>query len=175
MSATDSQDPVVGQDLIYDDAEGFLQKLSPNRYPYTYKVVEEREYLIPAYTLDGSEHISAEGREFRNAKFERRPLYVLELNQMDPNYIYSKRIFYIDRETFHYAEIDNYDQRGRLYRTFVTNWAFHPEMGGFSVCGNIVFMRDHVDLHTTIGYAWQVPAFWNRNDVSMRNLVRLGK
>jgi hypothetical protein len=94
---------------------------------------------------------------------------------MDPNYIYSKRVFYIDQEAFHYVEIDNYDQRGRLYRTFVTNWGFHPEMGGFSVCGNIVFMRDHVDLHTTIGYAWQVPAFWSRNDVSMRNLVRLGK
>jgi hypothetical protein len=175
MSSTDSQDPVAGQDLTYDDAEGFLQKLSPTRYPYAYKVIEEREYLIPAYTLDGTEHISSKGIEYRNAKFERRPMYVLELTQLDPNYVYSKRIFYIDQETFNYVEIDNYDQTGRLYRTFVTNWGFHPEMGGFSVCGNIVVMRDHVDLHTTIGYAWQVPAFWKRNDVNMRNLIRLGK
>ena len=45
MSATDSQDPVAGQDLIYDDAEGFLQKISPTRYPYEYRILEEREYL----------------------------------------------------------------------------------------------------------------------------------
>jgi len=175
MSATDSQDPVAGQDLIYDDAEGFLQKLSPTRYPYEYKLIEEREYLIPAYTLDGSEYISHEGLEYRNAKLERRPMYVLELTQIDPNYVYSKRIFYVDQETFNYVEIDNYDQTGRLYRTFVTNWGFHPEMGTFSVSGNIVVMRDHVDLHTTIAYTWQIPAFWNRNDVNMRNLIRLGK
>ena len=41
MSATDSQDPIMGQDQIYDDNEGWMQKLSPTRYPYTFEVIEE--------------------------------------------------------------------------------------------------------------------------------------
>ncbi|HEX9156809.1 MAG TPA: DUF1329 domain-containing protein, partial [Syntrophales bacterium] len=55
MSATDTQDPVMGQDQIYDDNEGWMQKLSATRYPYKYEVLEEREYLVPAATADGAE------------------------------------------------------------------------------------------------------------------------
>ena len=32
-----------------------MQKLSPNRYPYTYEVISESELLLPAYTHDGAE------------------------------------------------------------------------------------------------------------------------
>ena len=40
LSATDSQDPVMGQDVIYDDNEGWMQKISPVRYPYKYEILE---------------------------------------------------------------------------------------------------------------------------------------
>ena len=47
MSATDSQDAVGGNDIIYEDRDGFSQKLSPKRYPYKFEVIAEREYLVP--------------------------------------------------------------------------------------------------------------------------------
>ena len=72
MSATDTQDPVMGQDQIYDDNEGWMQKLSATRYPYKYEVLEEREYLVPAATADGAEYISSKGKEFRNVRMERQ-------------------------------------------------------------------------------------------------------
>jgi len=100
MTGTDTQDPVMGQDIIYDDNEGWMQKLSPVRYPYRFDVLEEREYLVVAPTLDGAEYWSSGGLECRNVRLERRPLYVVKLTQLDPNYVYSYRIFYIDRETF---------------------------------------------------------------------------
>jgi len=67
MSATDTQDPVMGQDQIYDDNEGWMQELSPPRYPYKFEVLEEREFLVPAPTLDGSEYIASQGLEVLEA------------------------------------------------------------------------------------------------------------
>jgi len=175
MSATDTQDPIMGQDLIYDDNEGFQQKLSPTRYPYTYKLREEREFLVPASSLDGSEYISSKGLEFRNIKFERRPIYVLELNQQDPNYVYSKRIFYIDKETLFYYCIENYDRNGRLYRSFEQQAGFFPEMGALGWTGVLIVFKDYIDLHSGVQQPYQIPAFWLRQDVSLRGLVKKGK
>jgi len=177
MSATDSQDPVGGQDLIYDDNEGFMQKLSPTRYPYDYKVVEEREYLVTANSSDGAEYMTPpeKGAEWKNVRMERRPMYVMELTQLDRNYVYGKRIFYLDKETFNYRHIDNFDQRGRLYRNFDTNWAWHPEMGAFSLSGVTGILVDHIDVHSGIVFHQQLPAYWAREDVSLAGLVRKGK
>ena len=175
MSATDTQDPVMGQDQIYDDNEGWTQKLSPNRYPYEYEILEEREFLVPAPTLDGAEYISSEKLEFRGLKFERRPIYVVKLTQLDPNYVYGHRIFYIDKETFNFYHIENYDQKGRLYRTVDLNYGFFPEMGAITWSGMINLMRDHLDLHSACFQSYQLPAFWSRRDVSLKGLLRKAK
>jgi len=175
MSATDTQDPIAGQDVIYDDNEGWMQKLSPTRYPYKFEVLEEREFLVPAPSWDGSEYIASEGVELRNMKFERRPMYVVKLTQMDPNYVYSYRIFYIDKESFNFIHIENYDQKGRLYRSWDTNYGWHPEMGIFSWSGAMFVFRDWVDTHSAIHQCYQLPAFWTRKDISLRGLVREAK
>jgi hypothetical protein len=175
LTATDTQDPIMGQDQIYDDNEGWMQKLSPTRYPYKYEVLEEREYLVPAPTQDGAEYIKREGLEFMNLKFERRPLYVIKLTQLDPNYVYSYRIFYVDKETFNFFHIENYDQKGRLYRTWDGNYSFFPEMGMFSWSGMLNVMRDHIDLHSGVQQPYQLPAFWTREDVSLKGLVDKSK
>ena len=175
MSATDSQDPIMGQDQIYDDNEGWMQKLSPTRYPYTFEVIDEREYLLPAATVDGSQYISSDNLEFRNMKFERRPIYVVKLTQQDSNYVYGHRIFLIDMETFNFYQNEYYDQKGRLYRSWFGNYGWHEEMGMFSWCGLINLMRDHIDLHSGVQQPYQLPAFWNRDDVNLKGLVKRGK
>jgi hypothetical protein len=175
LSATDSQDPVMGQDQIYDDNEGWMQKLSPNRYPYEYEVIEEREYLVPAPTQDGSEYITSEGLEFRGLRFERRPMYVIKLTQKDSNYVYGHRIFYVDAETFNFLHIENYDQKGRLYRTWDGNYSFFPEMGIFSWSGSLILMRDHIDTHSGAQQPYQIPAFWDRSDISLKGVMGMAK
>ncbi len=173
LTSTDSQDPVMGQDQIYDDMEGWMQKLSPARYPYKYEVLEEREYLVPAATEDGSEYVSSKGYEFRNVKMERRPVYVIKMTQKDPNYVYGQRIFYVDKETFNYLYIENYNQKGRLYRTYNNSYAWHPDMGMFSWFGSFMFIRDHIDLHCGFYQPFQLPAFFlNRDDISIESSVK---
>lgn len=175
MSSTDSQDQMANLDQIYDDTEGFSQKLSPTRYPYTYKVIEEREYLVHAPTLDGSGYITAEGLEFRNVQMERRPLYVVELNQLDSNYVYSRRIFYVDRETFVFYHIQNFDRKGQLYRMFYLNWSFFPEMGKLSWCGALTLATDRLDTHSSAGYMYDIPAFCDRNDFGLKGMTKGAK
>jgi len=175
MSGTDTQDQMAKADQTYDDLQGFSQKLSPTRYPYKYKVIEEREYLVRAPTLDGSEYISSKGIEFRNVKMERRPIYVVELTQLDPNYVYGRRIFYIDKETFAFYHIGNYDRKGQLYRTFNMNWSFLPEMGGTSWCGALNLTVDHLESHSSATYAYELPAFWDRGDFGLKGVGKGAK
>lgn len=171
MSSTDTQDPLPGADQTYDDQEGFTQRLSPTRYPYEYQVIEEREYLMPAAT-DGSEYISSKGLEYKNVKLERRPMYVVKLKQLDKNYIYGARIFYVDKETFNFYSVENYDQKGRLYRTWDNTLGWIPEMGAWAWTGNTIIQRDFIDNHSTFFSPYTLPAMASRKDLSLEGLVR---
>jgi len=102
-------------------------------------------------------------------------MYVVQLTQTDPNYVYGKRIFYIDMETFNYVHIENYDQKGRLYRTFDMGYSFHPEMGYFSWSASPMLNTDRIDHHSTVAVAYVFPALWTREDISMGSVVKLGK
>lgn len=173
MTATDTQDPIIGTDNIYDDSEGWFQKLSKKRYPYKYEVLEEREYLVPAPTWDGSCYISKKEKyAFKGLQFERRPIVVLKLTQLDPNYVYSKRVLYIDREHLIFYMNQSYDQKGRLYRDFSVNYGFEPEMGMLTWSGSLILQRDHIDTHSTIMQPYQIPACFDRSAVSMQGIMK---
>jgi hypothetical protein len=171
MSASDTQDPVGQWDIIYEDQQAFNQKLSPTRYPYKKEVIDEREYLVPFATVDGSPFIRSKGMEMHNFEFERRPTYVVKLTQRDKNYIYSKRILFIDKETFMIYHGEYFDQKGRLYRTLDPTQYFNPEMGLFFEY--YWFAWDHLDLHSTIGMNYNFHAPWvGRRQTNLRSLVK---
>jgi hypothetical protein len=170
LTQTDTQYPAMGQDLIYDDADYFRQKLTPHRYPYQYEIIAEREYLTFAYSSDGRGYLDSRTKELCEHEFERRPMYVIKLTQLDPNYVYGYRVLYIDKETFLIHYVENYDQKGRLYRTASPRLAFHPEMGMFTFFDGV--LADHIDHHSTWGVCYAVPApHLERSDVSMQAVI----
>jgi hypothetical protein len=173
MSATDTQDAMGGTDLIFEDKSGFGQKLSPKRYPYKMEVIADREYLVPV-SIDASEYIASKGVEFRNLKFQRRPVVVLQLTSLDSNYVYSKRIIYIDKESFNLIGGQNYDRKGRLYRTFDPVYYLQPESGLYLL--GQALEHDHIDLHSTILQPYMIPAPWmNRSHQDLGALIKRGK
>ncbi len=172
MTASDTQDPAVGQDMIYEDWQGFNQKLTPKRFPYKFEVIGEGEFLVPI-NWDGATYMSTkEGYILKNIQMERRPLWIVQLTQLDKNYVYSKRVFYIDKEFLYHVHIENYDQKGRLYRTYDTIWGFIPEMGTFNQFH--VLALDHVDTHSTAYHSYSYPAVWlTRGDLSMKGMIKM--
>ena len=172
LTATDTQDPAAGSDQIYDDGNGFTQKITPLRYPYKYDVIGEGEYLAPV-AGDGSCYLSSkDGYTLKNLQFERRPMWVVQMIQLDKNYVYGKRIWYVDKETFLIWDIENYDQKGRLYRVSSQLWGFIPEMGMFNMFNALA--ADHIDTHCGYYQTRQYPAPWlTRGDISMSGMVKL--
>jgi len=173
MTATDLQQPGGTGDIIFADPEMYGQQLSTKIYPYKCEVISEREYLVPIVT-DGSEYFSSEGAEMRNFQFERRPVYVVKMTQLDKNFVYSFRILYIDKETFLIHAIENYDQKGRLYRSAYTLYSFVDEMG--MPISSILNLIDHLDMHSTLTLMFYTPAPWiGRKHTELQGLFAKGK
>lgn len=172
LSSSDKQDQAVGQDIAFDDADGFSQAISPKHYPYDYRVIEDREYLVPALTEDGSEWIDTQDKfKWKGLRFERRPVWVVEMTQRDPNYIYSKRIIYFDKETLMPFHFEYYDQKQRLYRSFDMLFANIKPMGIMSPL--MAVNADHIDVHSTFSFAPAYPALWlDRSSVSLVEMMK---
>jgi hypothetical protein len=159
LSTTDTQDVNPGAaDSTYDDTMGLAQKMSPKFFPMSYKVIAEREYLVPAYSIEGREYFTSpsKGVERMNTAWERRPIYVVELTELEKGYVYSKCILYIDKETFNIHLSLAYDQKGRLYRTFENMHQFIPDAGILNM-GTFQIMIDHIDKHSTINQTLVYP------------------
>jgi hypothetical protein len=172
LSSTDRQDQAVGQDICFDDASMFAQQIRPDRYPYEINVIAEREFLVPAYTFDVSDYLdSKDGWKWKGLKFERRPMWVVEMKQLDKNYIYSKRVFYFDKETLLPHLHETYDQKGRYYRAFDVEWGAAAPLGYFNAIH--VDNCDFIDEHCTWTFSPSYPALWlERKDLSLRSMMK---
>jgi hypothetical protein len=174
MSATDTQDPQG--DLSYDDSDMMAQKITPKKFPYKFEIVE-REYLMPItyghcpIWVDSKDHYAVRGVDF-----QRRPCYVLLLTQQDPNYIYSKRVFYVDKENYLCLVAAYYDQKGRLYRSQnYVGYMFMEEMGQGLCYGGLVTQYDFIDTHSTFQVMFNLPAAFKRQNFTMQYLIKMGK
>ncbi len=174
MSSTDTQDP--NGDAAYDDLGFLRQKITPKRFPYKFEIVDEREYLLPISYNKASAWIDKEnGYAVRELGLQRRPCYSLRMTQLDPNYIYSKRVYHIDKETWQPAWAEFYDQKGRLYRTYNVTFAYIPECGQSVPHGVPSWQVDYIDTHSSYQVLTEMPANHSRRAFNMENLTRKGK
>jgi len=172
LSSSDKQDQAAGQDVTYDETDGFTQTMSPKYYPYKYKVVEEREFLVPAYDIEGKSWVdSKEKFKYKDLEFERRPMWVVEMDQQDPNYIYGRRIAYFDKETLLGLLWLCYDQKGRLYRGYDDVYGFIEPMGMYNFFH--IIQADFIDVHSMFFLDPSYPALWyERDDFTLRTMLK---
>ena len=65
---------------------------------------------------------------------ERINTYVVEIKSKDPNYIYSKRVWYLDPETYLVTWTEIYDDLGKFWKCFeVLNTEFPSKQGGTKI------------------------------------------
>jgi len=174
LNPTDTQDP--SGDMTYDDFFHISQKITPERYPYKFEIIEEREYLLPFGYDTGKVWIdSKNGYVLRGVQFMRRPCYVLQMTQLDNNYVYGNRIIYVDKESFRSALSLNYNQEGRLCRTQLHVLIFMSDTAQTASYGTHTFQFDHLDLHSSFQMPILFPASFVRRDFTIEYLTKRGK
>ena len=114
VSTSQRTDAIDGSNLIYDDEYLWDGQLLRNTYAYRGK----KDMLTDRH--DGVGQVRREaGQSFSNAmSFERCNLLVVDAINKDSEYVYSKRVWYLDPETYYIMWSEMYDKQGRYWRLF---------------------------------------------------------
>lgn len=115
-SSASRQDSVGGTDMTMDD-----NMIYDNVIPaQNYKIMGRKELLVGRHqdmTKLKSDHIEGVCYPL-GAMRERVNTWMLEVINKDPNYVYSKQIYYCDPETWYISWSTKYDRTGKLWKTF---------------------------------------------------------
>lgn len=117
LSTTQRTDSIDGTDLIYDDEFFWDGHISRNSYQY-----KGKKDLLCCRHQDISKAVRPTGQVMANhLDLERLNTLVVEVISKDPNYLYGKRIWYVDPETYLIMWTDIFDQKGRFWKTYMQN------------------------------------------------------
>jgi len=114
LSTSQRTDSIDGTDLIYDDEYMWDGQITRN----TYKYLGKKDLLCSRHTdLKKSKRIP--GQAIANGlSFERCNTLMVEAVNKDTNYIYSKRVWYVDPETYLILWQEIYDENGKFWKNF---------------------------------------------------------
>jgi len=146
LAGTNTQDPLVGSDLSWEDWKGFWSKISI--HPAEYKLLGEAVVLCPSINPKPIKYEEKYGGFSQRYLWERRPVWIVEIANKEPTYIYGKRVMYIDKETFAMQQENFYDQKGRLWKVWDWCWRWNPENGELDYWNP--FLVDLINRHATI-------------------------
>ena len=116
---------------------------SGNSTLFNYELLEEKELLVN--TLWSEEQWQSRKGIVPSAHFtlpilEKRTVWKIKQTPKDPNYCYSKRIYYSDPETWHLVWMEMYDRSGELWKTEQQVFSLFPQpesQGGSGIMCNV--------------------------------------
>jgi hypothetical protein len=111
-STTERQDPQGGGDICGFDNMGWDGPISLN----TYKLLGAKEYLMVRHNDKAKLDHKPGDCIWSGAQRERCKVYVIEAVNKDPNFLYTKMIWYLDPESWQLLFSDRYDRQGRLWK-----------------------------------------------------------
>lgn len=137
-------DTIDGTDMIYDDHDGWYT--SPTRN--TYKLIGRADTLVGRH-VDNNKAERITGQGFWNGiQRERVNNWVVEVVNKDPNYIYSKQIWYIDPENWQMNYKIMYNRQGQLWKMYEMFYQEFPtaigQKAAYMACEHTLdFIRHH--------------------------------
>ncbi len=118
-------DTIDGTDMIYDDQEGWYTIPTRNTYTFT-----GREDLLVARHQQQANVERIKGQGFWNGfQRERVNHWVIEVVNKDPNYVYSRQIWYLDPETWQMNFKVMYNRQGELWKLYELGYIEEPSYG----------------------------------------------
>jgi hypothetical protein len=126
LSTSQFTDAIDGTDLIYDDEYLWDGKIIRNTY--TYKGKKE---LLCTRHMDMKKTTRQLGQGIMNGlELERCNTLVVDAVSKDPNYIYGKRVWYVDPESYVILWTEIYDELDRFWKCFMNNTCPLPTKQG---------------------------------------------
>jgi hypothetical protein len=136
LSSGQITDSFLGADLMIEDFEGYNGRISDMNWSYK----GTKNILLPFYnhndmTLatdlvekDGYQFVDFGGKGgcFPNVTWQLRKVYILESDPIDDNHPISKRVHYVDAQTFTLPRTLIYDRKGDLWKSWLIGQA-HPD------------------------------------------------
>jgi hypothetical protein len=124
LSSAQRSDALFGQDTDADSFEGYQGNIAW----MTWKLIGEQKVL-------GTMHAESlpvvwgkpSGDFLHDDVWEPRDVWVVEGVSKLPQYAYSKRVIYLDKEVFRVPFTDMYDPAGELWKVWVNNYKFSKE------------------------------------------------
>lgn len=121
-------DAFLGSDLMIEDFEGYNGRISDMKW--TYKGT--KNIILPFYyhndqdltdeykDKDGYEFVDFEGKGgcYPKVTWQLRKVFVLESKPVDPNHPISKRVHYVDAQTFTLPRTVLYDRKGDPWKSW---------------------------------------------------------
>jgi len=130
LAGSDAQDPMAaGLEITWDDWRGYWTKIDPRKFDY--KMVGEGFVLGQPDT--GHVYVPVtfndNGCVVKRIELELRPVWKLQVTDKTGQYLYSKRMLYIDKENYYQQYQEMYDRRGNLFRIWDDSRDFDPKTG----------------------------------------------
>ncbi len=124
LSTAQRSDALFGQDTDQDSYAGYSGSIAW----MDWKLVGEKEVLGAFHT----HHYPAKWAEGAadwafDDVWEKRSVYVVEGVSKLPQYAFSKRVLYVDKEIYQVPYSDMYDRGGELWKVWINNFGFRTE------------------------------------------------
>jgi hypothetical protein len=127
LSSAQRSDALFGQDTDVDSYYGY----AGNPAWMDWKLLGEKEMLgimhaqnFPAKWAAGSANFAPD------ENWEKRNVWVVEGTSRLPQYAYSKRLIWIDKETYVVLYSDIFDRAGNLWKVWLNNFTFRNQVAG---------------------------------------------
>jgi len=130
-------DAFLGSDIMIEDFEGYNGRVSDMKWSY----LGTRNVLLPFYnhndmTLDPDTHNDDDGYQvvafggkggcYPNITWQLRKVYEVEAEPVEADHPMSKRVFFMDAQTFTIPRTNIYDRAGKLWKTWIIGQS-HPD------------------------------------------------
>ena len=117
LSTTQRTDAIDGSDLIYDDEYFWDGQILRN----SYTLAGTKELLCSRHTDMKQTRRESGQAVVNNLALERCKTLVVSVVNNDPNYIYSRRVWYLDPESYLILWTEIYDKKGSFWKCFMQN------------------------------------------------------
>ncbi len=120
LSTAQRSEALFGQDIDLDSYAGYAGSVAW----MDWRLLGEKTILAAMHTEHFPTRWFDGPADFMfDDTWEPRRVYVIEGRSRLPGYAYSRRVIYLDRESFVIAYTEMYDQRGRLWKAWVNKWS----------------------------------------------------